>query len=113
MANRLFPAPAFIKILKGGDFILKAYTLFERPTVALLYLLGHCFEELWVAKPATSKAANSETYFVGVGENTHAPWSGELAIHATKPAPDPKNICRFQQATRAARKLCSTNYCIL
>ena len=55
--------------MAGGDFILKAYTLFERPTVALLYLLGHCFDELWVTKPATSKAANTETYFVGVGRN--------------------------------------------
>ena len=48
--------------------MLKAYTLFERPTAALLFLLGHFFEQLDICKPGTSKAANGETYIVGIGK---------------------------------------------
>lgn len=53
----------------GGCMVLKAYTQFERPTAALLFLLGHCFDQLDICKPGTSKAANGETYFIGQGED--------------------------------------------
>jgi cap2 methyltransferase len=51
----------------GGAMILKMYTLFERPTAALLFLMGYFFERLDICKPGTSKAANGETYAVGMG----------------------------------------------
>ena len=49
----------------GGNFILKAFTLFEHPTVGALYLMGCLFEQVHVYKPATSKPGNSETYIIG------------------------------------------------
>lgn len=48
----------------GGNFVLKMFTLFEEPTICLLYLLSAVFEQVSVTKPATSKAGNSETYIV-------------------------------------------------
>ena len=51
----------------GGSFILKAFTLFEHPTVCALYLMGAHFQEVHVYKPATSKPGNSETYIIGKG----------------------------------------------
>ena len=47
--------------------VLKMFTLCERSTAALVYLVGCHFEETFVCKPATSKAANSETYLVAKG----------------------------------------------
>eukprot|EP00730_Choanoeca_flexa_P005875 TRINITY_DN12039_c0_g1_i1.p2 TRINITY_DN12039_c0_g1~~TRINITY_DN12039_c0_g1_i1.p2 ORF type:complete len:1011 (+),score=215.15 TRINITY_DN12039_c0_g1_i1:4924-7956(+) len=52
---------------RGGACILKMFTLFERETEALLYLLAGCFEQVHACKPATSKAANSESYVVATG----------------------------------------------
>lgn len=49
----------------GGSFILKAFTLFEHPTVCALYLMGALFGQVHVYKPATSKPGNSETYIIG------------------------------------------------
>jgi len=57
----------------GGACILKTFTLFERETEALLYILATCFDELHACKPATSKAANSETYVVAKGIMEVAP----------------------------------------
>ena len=47
--------------------VLKMFTLFEVQSMGLLYILGCAFEELWVTKPATSKAGNSEVYVIGKG----------------------------------------------
>ena len=52
---------------QGGSAVLKLFTLFERQTAALIYLVGAHFDETWISKPATSKAANSETYLVAKG----------------------------------------------
>ena len=54
-------------LAKGGSFLLKAFTLFEHPTICALALLGSLFQELHVFKPATSKPGNSETYIIGKG----------------------------------------------
>lgn len=51
----------------GGSFILKAFTLFEHPTICALYLMGALFQQVHVYKPATSKPGNSETYIIGKG----------------------------------------------
>jgi cap2 methyltransferase len=49
--------------------VLKLFTLYEGPTVSLLYLIGCVFREVWIAKPACSKASNAETYVVGIGQS--------------------------------------------
>jgi hypothetical protein len=51
----------------GGALVLKMFTLFEHPAVALLLLLRSLFARVWVCKPFTSKQGNSETYVVGRG----------------------------------------------
>ncbi|XP_053664734.1 cap-specific mRNA (nucleoside-2'-O-)-methyltransferase 2 [Anopheles marshallii] len=48
----------------GQHFVLKMFTLFEHSSVSLLFLLNHCFDELHVFKPCTSKPGNSEVYIV-------------------------------------------------
>ena len=49
---------------KGGNFVVKTFTLFEHTSICKLYLLGCLFEKVSIFKPATSKAGNSETYMV-------------------------------------------------
>nr|XP_032651277.1 cap-specific mRNA (nucleoside-2'-O-)-methyltransferase 2 [Chelonoidis abingdonii] len=59
----------------GGSFVLKMFTLFEHCSVNLLFLLNCSFEEVYVFKPATSKAGNSEVYVVCLH------YMGREAIH--------------------------------
>ncbi|KAM5138770.1 cap-specific mRNA (nucleoside-2'-O-)-methyltransferase 2 [Mantella aurantiaca] len=51
----------------GGSFVLKMFTLLQHSSLNLLYLLNCVFGEVHVAKPATSKAGNSEVYVVCLG----------------------------------------------
>ena len=62
---------ALAALAPGGALVLKMFTLYENPTVALLYLLGCHFAELHVCKPAASKGGNAETYVVGKGQCVH------------------------------------------
>ena len=54
---------------KGGDVVVKMFTLFEHSSICIVYLLGCLFSKIIVCKPATSKSGNSETYLVGKGFN--------------------------------------------
>lgn len=49
---------------KGGNFLLKLFTLFEHQSVCLIYLLSCSFHQVIATKPASSKAGNSEIYVV-------------------------------------------------
>ncbi|XP_060694281.1 cap-specific mRNA (nucleoside-2'-O-)-methyltransferase 2 [Hemiscyllium ocellatum] len=55
---------ALMLLSPKGSFVLKMFTLFERCSVCLLYLLNCCFREVSVFKPGTSKSGNSEVYVV-------------------------------------------------
>ena len=48
----------------GGHFVLKTFTLFEKSSTDLLYLLASTFQEVHVCKPATSTQGNAETYVI-------------------------------------------------
>lgn len=48
----------------GGDFVCKYFDTFLEFTADLLFLLSCCFEELHVAKPQSSRPANSERFIV-------------------------------------------------
>ena len=50
---------------KGGNFILKAYTITVPSSYQLVQLLASYFEEFYVTKPVTSRVFNNETYIVG------------------------------------------------
>lgn len=43
------------------------FTAFEHSTMGILGVMRACFDRLYLCKPATSKAGNSETYAVGCG----------------------------------------------
>jgi cap2 methyltransferase len=58
---------ALLTLEKGGTMILKEFTLFEGPSVALVYLMSCCFKQVRIVKPETSRPANSEIYIVGLG----------------------------------------------
>lgn len=48
----------------GGSFIMKIYEIFTLPTAQLIYLLSIYYEKVWIFKPVTSRAGNSEKYVV-------------------------------------------------
>eukprot|EP00762_Andalucia_godoyi_P001987 ANDGO_02632.mRNA.1 Cap-specific mRNA (nucleoside-2'-O-)-methyltransferase 2 len=75
----------------GGSAIIKMFTLFEHPSVCLLYLLTCVFEKITVHKPATSRSGNSETYAVCVGYlGCDADILRVLHEHYTIPVPNMK-----------------------
>jgi len=47
-----------------GHFILKVFDIFLRPSLELVYLLSCFYERVYIIKPNTSRAANSEKYIV-------------------------------------------------
>ena len=49
---------------KGGTFILKLFDIFLENTVHLIYYLSSMYEKVYIVKPNTSRAANSEKYLV-------------------------------------------------
>ncbi len=49
---------------KGGIAILKQFTLFENPSIAMMWILNHAFKQVKIVKPVTSRPANSEIYIV-------------------------------------------------
>ncbi|VVU95047.1 FtsJ-like methyltransferase [seawater metagenome] len=56
---------AGLVVLKnGGSMVTKQYTIFLSQNLSILALLTNLFEEVYVAKPITSRPFNSETYIV-------------------------------------------------
>jgi 23S rRNA U2552 (ribose-2'-O)-methylase RlmE/FtsJ len=67
---RLFFAEVLTAIMSqknGGVFICKFFDFFTRPTIDLLYILSKCYNQVHIIKPQTSRPANAERYFVGIG----------------------------------------------
>ncbi|SME65084.1 Putative methyltransferase [Faustovirus ST1] len=61
-------ALAGLETLKnGGVFIAKQYTYFSDLTIYLMTKYATMFKEFYIFKPLTSRACNSETYFIGIG----------------------------------------------
>jgi 23S rRNA U2552 (ribose-2'-O)-methylase RlmE/FtsJ len=54
-------------LLQGGSFILKFFDCNSPHTVNLILLLGRCFKEWTLYKPAMTRPCNSERYFLGRG----------------------------------------------
>lgn len=52
---------------RGGMFVAKQYTFFERFTIDLIIIYAALFDEFAISKPLTSRAANSEIYLIGRG----------------------------------------------
>lgn len=56
-----------LTLKKGGCLVTKQYTIFEPANISIMYAAASFFEEFYICKPFTSRAANSETYLVGKG----------------------------------------------
>jgi cap2 methyltransferase len=50
----------------GGHCVIKMFTTFEAKTLNLIYLVASHFKEMFIAKPVTSRPANSEIYLIGI-----------------------------------------------
>ncbi|KAL6426973.1 hypothetical protein ACFW04_009284 [Cataglyphis niger] len=75
---------------KGGNFLLKLFTLFEHQSVCLMYLLSCAFQRVIVTKPASSKPGNSEMYVVCInfkGRDYVAPYLNILRQHCGNVSP--------------------------
>lgn len=55
-----------LTLKKGGNFVTKQYTIFEAISISIIYAVASFFEEFYICKPKTSRAANSEVYLVGL-----------------------------------------------
>jgi 23S rRNA U2552 (ribose-2'-O)-methylase RlmE/FtsJ len=66
IASLLFAQIAFALCMqkKNGSFVLKVFDCFMPHTVDLLYILSSFYEKVYIAKPQTSRYANSEKYIV-------------------------------------------------
>jgi 23S rRNA U2552 (ribose-2'-O)-methylase RlmE/FtsJ len=53
----------------GGHFILKIFDFYLPATLDLIYLLSSFYERVYIVKPDTSRAANSEKYLVCIHYN--------------------------------------------
>jgi len=51
----------------GGSFILKIFDCFMQHSIDIIYILSSFYERVYVAKPNTSRAANSEKYIICKG----------------------------------------------
>ena len=69
IAALLFAQIAFALCLqkKNGKFVLKIFDSFMQHTIDLLYILSSFYEKVYIAKPYTSRYANSEKYIVCKG----------------------------------------------
>lgn len=66
-----------------GTMVLKLFDTKNRATLELMWLLGWCFERTGIVKPHTSRPANSERYWVGVGFRTPPHWLKALLMRLT------------------------------
>jgi len=101
---------------KGGNFVIKMFTMFESETVCMLYLLNICFHQIDVFKPATSKEGNSEVYVV-CREFEPTPWLLDTFLRENRVRfgqfPDEKSLFSKEQIPEDfldAVKKCSDLY---
>jgi hypothetical protein len=60
-------ATALQVLAPGGILFVKFFSIFETPTVWLVWLLSQYFTRSEMVKPIMSRSCNSESYFVGLG----------------------------------------------
>lgn len=71
-----------IRVLaRDGCMILKFFDMFSESTQALAILLGRCFREWQLYKPALSRPCNSERYFLGRGFKGCTPAIQRVLLH--------------------------------
>jgi 23S rRNA U2552 (ribose-2'-O)-methylase RlmE/FtsJ len=58
----------------GGTMIIKIFDTKHRATLEFLWTLASCFERTGLVKPYTSRPANSERYWIGIGYRGAPAW---------------------------------------
>lgn len=58
---------AVIMQKKGGNFVLKMFDTFLKSSIDIIFMLSSLYSEVYITKPDTSRAANSERYIVCKG----------------------------------------------
>ena len=85
--QRLLAAEALagLQTLKpGGTMILKVFDTKQIATLELLWILSGCFTRTALVKPHTSRPANSERYWIGLGLSDKIPaWIPSLLARLT------------------------------
>ena len=56
-----------LTLSKGGILITKTYTFNKPYSIGVIILLSSLFDKFYIAKPLTSRPANSEVYYIGEG----------------------------------------------
>ena len=54
----------FLILKTGGHYVCKLFDLFSKPMNKIIYILYSFFDEIYIAKPKTSRPANSEKYII-------------------------------------------------
>lgn len=68
--TRLLVSQVYTMLLvlkSGGDFVVKIFDTFTKPTIDIIYILTCIFQECYIVKPCTSRPTNSEKYMVCKG----------------------------------------------
>ncbi len=71
-----------LALRQGGALVTKTYTFFQPFSLSVAALCAALFEAFYVTKPLTSRPANSETYFVGIGFRGLPPGAEEFLLGA-------------------------------
>jgi 23S rRNA U2552 (ribose-2'-O)-methylase RlmE/FtsJ len=116
IAELLFAQIAFALVMQKhrGDFVLKVFDCFYECTIELLALLSSFYKTTYIAKPQTSRSANSEKYIVckGFKYTSSIPFYSYIlsafecmlrehshsAIHSSGKSEPRTYICRFLSA---------------
>ena len=68
---------------QGGSMIIKLFDMKHVATLELFWALSSCFERTGLVKPYTSRPANSERYWIGVGFRGAPEWYTALLREMT------------------------------
>ena len=77
-------------LLPDGSLVLKVFESFSPATELLIVLLGRCFKEWMLYKPALSRPCNSERYFLGRGFNRLSPQTLQVLMAMQSAAAEDK-----------------------
>uniref|UniRef100_A0A6C0HUX5 Ribosomal RNA methyltransferase FtsJ domain-containing protein n=1 Tax=viral metagenome TaxID=1070528 RepID=A0A6C0HUX5_9ZZZZ len=104
MTKLLFGQIAYALCMQkqGGSFVLKIFDIFMQHTIDMIALLSSMYEKVYITKPNTSRAANSEKYivckgFIPVSSYKFYPYLFQLFRKMLHPVPkDPPSTYIFR-----------------
>jgi hypothetical protein len=82
---------------KGGNIVLKMYSLITYHSVYILEMAANCFEKAYITKPYTSKILNMECYLVGLSRN-NKPFTPKQPLHKIFESPNFETIEKYEKS---------------